>query len=81
MFLGGCLGRNNKLAQMLTNYPPQRGFYVPQVSINCLACPKGFKYKLISDAQAILRKILYTLTILTFAFYARYVPTRAQSYA
>jgi hypothetical protein len=25
------------------------GFYVPQVSINCLACPKGIKYKQISN--------------------------------
>ncbi len=30
----GCPGRNNKWAQKLTNFLPQRGFYVPQVSIN-----------------------------------------------
>ncbi len=30
---------------------PQRRLYVPQVSINCLACPKGVEYALISDAQ------------------------------
>ncbi len=35
----------------ITNWPknkqifPQRGFYVPHLSINCLACPKGVKYK------------------------------------
>jgi hypothetical protein len=47
-----CLGRNNKLSQKQTNYPSQRRFYVPQVSINCLACPKGIKYKQISNKQA-----------------------------
>ncbi len=49
----GYLGRNNKLAQKLTNFISQRRFYVPQVSINCLACPKGVKYKRISNAQAV----------------------------
>jgi hypothetical protein len=28
-------------------------FYIPQVSINCLACPKGVEYEIISDAQAV----------------------------
>ncbi len=41
----------------ITNQPKskkflsKRGFHVPHVSINCLACPKGVKYKLISNKQ------------------------------
>jgi hypothetical protein len=30
-----------------------RGIYVPKVSMNCLACSKAVKYKLISDAQTL----------------------------
>ncbi len=41
------------LAQKYTNYLPQRRYYVPQVSANCLACPKGDKYEQISDKQAV----------------------------
>jgi hypothetical protein len=41
----GYLGRNSRLAQKYTNFLSQRRYYVPQVSINCLACPKGVKYK------------------------------------
>ncbi len=29
------------------------GFYVPKVSMNCLTCPKGVKYKSISNKQAV----------------------------
>ncbi len=32
---------------------PQKGFYSPQISTNCLACPKGVKYKRISNKQAV----------------------------
>ncbi len=38
------------------HYLPQREFYVPQASINCLACPKGIKYKSKSDALAVFEK-------------------------
>jgi hypothetical protein len=48
-----CLGRNNKSAKKSTNYLPHRVFCVPLVSINCLACPKGVKYKRISIKQAV----------------------------
>jgi hypothetical protein len=44
----------------ITNQPKSKqitfhkgDFYVPQVSINCLTCPKGVKYKQISNEQAV----------------------------
>ncbi len=55
MFLGGSLCRNNKSARKRTNFLPHRGFYVPQVSINCLACCEGVKYKQISNEKAVPR--------------------------
>ncbi len=47
------LGRYNRYSLKINNFLPQRRFYVPQVSINCLDCPKGVKYKRISNAQAV----------------------------
>jgi hypothetical protein len=39
----GSLGSDDISAQKKTNDSPQRGFYVPRVSINCQACPKEVK--------------------------------------
>jgi hypothetical protein len=38
------LSGSNILAPPKKNILPQKECYVPQVSINCLACPKGVKY-------------------------------------
>jgi hypothetical protein len=51
-----CLGRNNTAAQKKTHSFPQRWSYVPQISINCLACPKRVKYNQISNKQAVIAK-------------------------
>jgi hypothetical protein len=41
---------NQAKSKQITNYLPKRGFYVPQVSINCLACPNRGK---ISNEQSV----------------------------
>jgi hypothetical protein len=46
----------------VNKFPFTEGFYVPQVSINCLACPKGVKYKQISNEQAVL-EVFHSKTV------------------
>jgi hypothetical protein len=45
--------RNNKLAQNKQISSHRGDFFAPQVSINCLACPKEAKNNQISNEQAV----------------------------
>jgi hypothetical protein len=52
VFYLGCIRQKRKISTKVNKLLQQRRFYLPQVTINCLACPKGVKYRRISNKQA-----------------------------